>query len=239
MRKFRAERIDGIVAGNLPVSLIRPPSFVFHIIPASIINPSSSIDLVAFEKNRYGVPILETTCKYRINDEGILAYGKQWSDSPGIEFCLQVFDNGVFEIIYTQFLDRNDKLIDHFYEYYLINELTVYLRLEKTLGMSPPFFATLSLLNVKDYIMDFQSGYFQKIGDPSKNIGFAKFDPKRQTPITKNNLLTPETKIDGFDCDPAKELQPIFNRIWRAAGWPQSMNYDSNGIIDVGIKRIS
>lgn len=222
------------------MSLSKPPTFVFHIIPGSIGDPNTEIDIDAFEKQpRIGIPIRQVFCNYRINVDGILAYGKR-KHSSDTEFYLQIFDNGSFEAVYTEFLFDQTKRIDHFYEFHLVNELTVYLSLQKSLGIQTPIFVMLSVLNVRNYTMDYQQSFFRKIGDPSKNMGFVETQPKRETPLeTLDHLFIPKIKINSFECDTAKELRPIFKKIWRATGWSDSQNYDSNGnLYELGIERI-
>jgi hypothetical protein len=42
-----------------------------------------------------------------------------------------------------------------------------------------------------------------------------------------------------FEIDPTKVMQPIFDSIWNAAGWPRSMNYDEAGEWGKGINFLS
>ena len=88
--------------------------------------------------------------------------------------------------------------------------------IQKKLGVEPPFFIMLSLLDVKGYRMSI----------PAMSMRF----PQDNRPINRNNLLIPEVMIENFDAEPSKVMKPIFDAVWNACGYPRSKNYDDSGI---------
>jgi hypothetical protein len=177
---------------------------------------------------------LDQTCEYRLNYDGLFGWGKQRNSSSTMsEFSLQIFNNGVFEAIYTQYVDLQNKYINPNYERDLVKELDVFLSLQKQLSASLPLFITLSLLGVQGCIMNYKPVYFREVISSrplpqGRRIAFEGPRELRYTPIDRDNLLIPGVIIDDFELDIPKETKVIFDSVWAAAGWEQSMNYNEN-----------
>src|SRR5207248_8818353 len=109
----------------------------------------------------------------------------------------------------------NDKKLIHAtdLEEMLIEATSKYTSFQRGLGVTPPMFIMLSLLDVKGYRLI-----------KNENYGYSE---GRQ--IDRDDLLIPALKQESFDADPEYLLRPIFDRMWNAAGFRRSMNYNENG----------
>jgi hypothetical protein len=84
-----------------------------------------------------------------------------------------------------------------------------YLKLQETLGLYPPIFVMISLLDVKDYTLSV---------------------PHLTTrPIDRNVLLLPDVVVEEYGQDSAAVLRPAFDAVWQASGFLRSGNYDETG----------
>jgi len=84
----------------------------------------------------------------------------------------------------------------------------------RRLGCNIPVFVAVTLTNVRGLEMAVageRSGLEQKY------------------PIDTDTLVLPETEVEDFSAPPGKILKPIFDLVWNACGYPQSVNFDSDG----------
>jgi schlafen family protein len=228
IRDFRADRLSKIAADEVPTPLGETMAkIVFHLVPFGAFEPLARYDLspLAFPDNRVliepltlGMNDLQTLnyCRYRYNFDGLVSY-MQWPKELPAPTYLQIFRNGIVEAVDTSILNMDGfpkNIPSGDFEQILCYALSVYLRTQKTLGVDLPVFAMVSLLGVKDYRM----------------VYVAQWPHGQQDyPIDRPDLVIPEVMIDRFDCDPAEMMKPIFDTVWNAAGWKESMHYDAAG----------
>lgn len=219
LRNFRTERLSTIMSGQTPVSLpSETPKFVLHSLPISAFDPSVKFDMATI--SQYGddlQPICSRSWSQRHNFDGYLSYSEL---SPGSPYTyLQVFRTGGIEAVEAHILTnhREDKrsIPGDYYERELIDSLKRFLSLQKNMGVEPPLFVMLSILGVSGYVMNVgDRWYVQRV---------------RSQPIDRDDLLLPESIVESYESEPADIMQPIFDAVWNAAGWPRSMNYDEEG----------
>lgn len=230
--EYRLKRIDKILKGEVSANLIDGPKVVLHIIPLKAFEAKYRINFTEFNRTRFGLPILGEICEYRVNFDGMLGHGKRrYSNTTKSEFSLQILNNGIFEAVYLHYANPDNKGINPDYESDMIKELKIFLSLQEKLAISPPIFITLSLLGVQGYVMDYTPSWFREIRTPTpppkgQKYGFIETGKRRETPIDMDNLLVPGIVIDSIECDLSKEMKEIFDCIWAACGWEQSMNYN-------------
>jgi len=224
IRDFRADRLSKISAGEIPASLNETMAkIVFHLVPFGAFEPSARFDLNPLalpEKRTLITPLMLgmnehealNHCRYRYNFDGLLNYA-QWATDLPVAAYLQVFRNGIVEGVDASILniERFPRQIPSIpFEQVLCYALSLYLQMQKTLGVDLPIFLMLSLLGVKDYTMGIAQTYYGQ-----------------DYPIDRPDLVIPEVMIDSFSCDPAEVMKPIFDSVWNAAGLNGSMNYDA------------
>lgn len=215
IRNFRAERLSMIVAGETPVAVGEGPKIVLHIIPFGAFGPAVKFDVASLAQDPRDSrlkPIDTTDSDYRLNFDGFLTY--ELSSRPTCSY-LQVFRNGSIEAVEVHIMRKveDKRYLPSSYEVELLEALPRFLSVQKQLGVEPPLFVMLSLLEVSGYTM-----WLTRPGFPPR-----LYD---RHPIDRDTLLLPETMVESFECDLAEVIRPIFDAVWNAAGLPRSMNYD-------------
>jgi len=223
IRRFRADRLGKIFSGETPTLLDEGPSSVLHIIPFGAFDRGSIVDVASINRDDIWklFPIGESiVSSWRYNLDGLLTCTK----SPKGQACrsyLQIFRNGCIEAVDTAFVDSRHNAQPNIpsdsYEHEIHEGLWRFLSIQRRLGVQPPLFVMLSLFGVAGYVI-----YPWKSYDAFWVTGNAK-------PIDRDALLLPEVEIDSFAADPVKVLQPVFDALWNASGWPRSLNYDEDG----------
>lgn len=218
IRNFRAERLGNIVTGETPVFLQDGAKVVLHIIPINAFDPASKFDVASLVDNRANLaPIHSSGGNSRHNFDGFLTYSSISKKSLARSY-LQVFRNGIIESVDTELLSHQvgeTYIIPSVaYERAILEALPRFLNAQKQLGVSPPLFIMLSLLEVFGYTMA---------------VNRSRFSWPQEHPIDKKNLIIPDIMIENFDSKLAKIMRPALDAIWNATGWPRSMNYNDGG----------
>ena len=220
IRNFRTERLGKIVAGETPVTLEGSAKIVLHIVPMGAFDTPIKYDLSFLKQQiEHLQPIGSSGWTHRYNFDGFLTYD---SVNRGI-LCLsylQIFRNGIIEAVESYLLNSENSVYKNYipssyenYEKILLDVMPRYFSVQKQIGIVPPIFIMLSILNIKGFKIYTD---FSKYGNPGKEID-------------RNDLIIPEIMIEDYDCDPAEVLKPAFDAVWNAAGWERSMNYNKNG----------
>lgn len=214
IRAFRQERLSMIVAQETPVPIDEGAKLVLHIIPIGAFDPAARFD-VAFLAGSSPQPLNASGWDQRHNFDGHLTF-KNFPTVPFTHTYLQTFRNGIIEAVDTEMLApfQGKRIIfSKSYEKEILEGISRFLSIKKKLGIEPPLFIMLSLLEVKGYIIRGESKFSRSLGNP----------------IDRDTLLISEVMVEDFDVNPAKVMRPIFDAVWNAAGWPQCLNYDNTG----------
>ncbi len=217
IRNFRAERLGMIVAEEGAISLDEiAPKIVLHLVPFGAFDPAAKFDLFLLNDPNH-IYLLEPLRLYsggyqypRFNFDGLI------SNLQGT--YTQVFRNGIIEAVDTTIMGASRELrvtAGHIYEKRLLEAIKRYLAAQKQLGVEPPIFVMISLLEVKGFKIRFD-GLENRIIEEDHLIDRAK-------------LILPEIMIDNFDNKLTEVMRPAFDTIANAAGWARSMTYDENG----------
>lgn len=217
IRNFRAERLSMIVAEEGAMSLDEnAPKIILHLVPLGAFDPAAKFDLFLLNDPDQ-IYLLEPLRLYsggyqfpHFNFDGLL------SNLQGT--YTQVFRNGIIEAVDNTILGASRELrvtSGHIYERRLLEAINRYLAAQKQLGVEPPIFIMISLLEVKGFKIRFD-GLENRIFEEDHLIDRAK-------------LILPEIMIDNFDNKLTEVMRPAFDTIANAAGWARSMDYDENG----------
>jgi len=101
-----------------------------------------------------------------------------------------------------------------FLENELISAIGKYLKLLEYVDIRPPIVILLALLHVKEY----------RLAAP-RRFSLRRIDHK----VDRDTLILPDILIEDYNVDVAKELRPVFDAVWQAAGWERCLNYDEEG----------
>lgn len=216
IKNFRADRLGQIVAGETTVSLPEGAKTILHSIPFNAFDQSIKYDLNLIKQDTGLLEPLRSSgwSAPNHNLDGIYTYSTH--DKVRHSY-LQVFRNGIIEAVNTSLLEREldeQKLIAGVaYEGELLRALSRHLTLQKRLGVEPPVIVMLSLLGMKGYVM---------LVAPERRFNEGH-------PIDRDALLLPEVMVEDLDANISHTVRPIFDALWNAAGWSQSINFDDEG----------
>lgn len=214
---LRTERLGKIVANEGPVMLPELPKVILHLVPLSVLDSTTQLDLTPLQNDHAKIPPLHSSgCSARHNLDGLLTYSQYRSDQP-IQTYLQVFRSGVFEAVATKLLIQQEGKLQipaSAMEQKILEGMVKYLVAMKGIGVSLPVVVMLTLHGVKGYRLLFKSDWY---------------DYNELHPIDRNTLLLPDVLLEDFATPPDILLKPAFDALWQAAGFAKCNSYGSNG----------
>jgi hypothetical protein len=182
----------------------------------------------------------------RLNFEGLLAYNGRRADVG----YLQVFRNGTIESVDTMIPTRTGLPMLSL-ERDLMNATTRGLGLINDLGITSPVLLHLTLLRVNGYRIEIEDQA------PNFDLGFLR-QQAEQNPIQERDLLLPnlmimedqllhyanltvaDTSADERYAQQIRRtgmlLRPLFDIIWNAGGFQESLHFDWAGIWLGGVR---
>lgn len=211
IRNFRIDRLSRITVEESTVLLKKGPKAILHLIPFNSFSSNTRFDVISLgDKTLTLKPLGAQGWNHRYNFDGILTYARYPNENHAYSY-LQVFHNGIIEAVDTDISTQlNDqKILYYGTEHVILTALPDFLSIQKNLGVTPPIFVMLSILGVRGYNMEVPAGIYRSSLDGH--------------PIDRNDLIIPENIIEDFDCDHPAIMKPIFDAVWNAAGYPQSI----------------
>lgn len=215
LERFRMDRINKLASGTTPVPMSSEHLVVLHLLPVVSARPEiqfSIPELKLATKDHQLRPIASSGWGPMCNMDGLI-YASNWRDRTYHSY-VQLYRNGFLEASDSYTLTANDqKLIASIaWERDLLEVFKGYLEALNNLKLSPPYAASITLIHVR--------GYSMHVSPRFRNPG---------GPINRDHLLTREILIESLDERPETILRPLFDQVWNACGWEQSINYDNDG----------
>ncbi len=217
IRAFRDERIGRILSGDMPVPINPSALVVVHSIPLDAFANNATIDLAVLDPASRNISHFGTRfwSDRRYNLDGLLNYSQTMKTYAN--GCLQVFRNGVTEIVDALILRP---LVASESSSFDIAELENHLMIHgdqvratfKQLEIGCPTLVFISLLNVRGFV-----------ALPSNC-----FSP-RLCPIDRDHLLLPDLLVEDTSIPAQTFLRPAFDLIWQACGGTGCPYYDADG----------
>jgi len=217
---FRLKRVSKISAQETPIPMVKGTKIVLHFVPLISIKESVNYELEKhFSRNQYPRGIFRglIDADWRFNFDGFLYYSLRQDIESDI--YVQIFRNGTIEFVDGREIQpRNGKKLIYTLdlERGLIEAFTLYCEILKSIAVSPPVYAFLSIIDVKGYCLGV--GHKDRI-----------FPYREKHLIDKNVLFFPEIEIDNYYAEVSKLLMPWFNKMWNAGGYEKCLNVDENG----------
>lgn len=202
VRGFRTDRLIRIRSGETPVRLKEGAKIVLHMVPLGVLETATNLNVASLSAVELK-PMYCSGWDNRQNFDGALGYSSH--------SYLQVFRNGAIEAVEGLLL-LDGKIPCIAYEQELLETVKQCLLIEKKIGVELPILIMLSLLGVR--------GFTMITGQLSSWENY---------PIDREDLLAPVEMIETYQCDRSEVMRPVFDSIWNACGYPQSLNYDKNG----------
>jgi hypothetical protein len=214
IRAFIADRLFALDSGRGPVPLIDGALSVLHVVPLQSFLTDLRIDIASRSSSINQIhPLGGSGYNHRLNLDGRLAYR---SESNGRSYgYAQLFRNGIIETVDVQYsVTDEDVIASMAYERDILQALASYAPALNDLGVKTPAFVFYSMIGVKGY---------QLAVDRSRLRS-------SQQPADRDALSIPEVVISDWGQDMATLMQPVFDTVWNAFGFPRSYNYDESGI---------
>lgn len=216
IRRFRSDRVQAVSIGLTPLPVAGEGKVVLHLVPVEAFTTPKEIDVLEFFRHPEKLqPLGASGWDRRINLEGVCTFAGQ---SGGVSGYTQVYRNGTIEAVEGRLLNREHNgrrtIPSISFEKELLQGVTRYLAVQRSMGIDAPIYLFISLVGVKGCWMAASNAFF---------------DVGEYYPVTEENLLLPEVLVDRLD-QPAEEiLRPAFDMVWNACGYPSSGNFDNTG----------
>ena len=213
IRRFTIDRVSKTIANENPIELNVGAKIILHLTPMISFRLAQNYDINSIA-SRYTQmpPISHYGFSNRYNLDGLLVYS---ADEGQAYSYAQLFRTGIIEAVDSILLSRDngDLYIPSItYEERLIEAVSNYTSVQKSLNIEPPIFIFLSFIGVRGYRMGVGHGI-----RPS-NVR-----------IDRDVLLLPEVIINSYDFQPTLILKSTFDSVWNACGYSRSLNYNANG----------
>jgi hypothetical protein len=220
IRNFRLERIASIRSGETPVEAPVTPRLVIHLIPIGAFGGEVDFDMRNFYRNPHQVqPMLTQSWNHRPNLDGLVAYSSVPASVNGSMNYTQLYRSGIVEAVDGAIAQRHTNgpmvIALQRIEQTVLRYVPQYFAHQAALGVSPPVYIFLSLLDAK--------GSYPYIGN---DFGI---DLDRYSPLDRDRVLLPETAVLDFDSNMASALRPVFNMLWNSFGFAASTSYSGSG----------
>jgi hypothetical protein len=218
---FVTERLAKVKMNQGSVKLLNSPHhIVAHVIPYSSLSTYSKINSNTLSSNIIHLPpIINTGGWYnRFNLNGLVTY-VHFAKKTLPHGYVQLFRTGLIESVDNYILEQRDEkklIFSTKVEKCLIESIHKYFIVIQNIGLAPPLLISIAFLGVKEYRLRVNPQFF--------------FDSTYL--IEEDDLILPEVVIQDFPKsieELSTLLKPIFDGLWNAAGFPESLNYDKDG----------
>ncbi len=218
MRKFHLQRIDAVVAGEIPLDERAGGILVLHLVPECHASSRSVMDGEALKE--YGPQIRalgDRGGNGRFNVDGFV--NRDGYDT--VRAYSQLFRNTSLESVMSDIgypanpqLDKSPyALRSESTERAVFEVVHDYLKVCKSLSIEPPVWLFSALIECNG---------FQMMTD-------RRFRDLSGKSVDRSPAILPELKINDFDADPQDLLRPWCDSFWQASGLERSFNYDEHG----------
>lgn len=226
LESFLAERYASILTGRLPVPLRDGPKMVVHIIPdTGFVEEAVDVGPVS-DAGLFPYPARSNGADFRMTFDGPMHH------SPIVDGKIRAYSlvhhSGVIEGCW--------KVADVDPELVRIGAETVELHLLRYLNDAlPRIIETLSIdlpVTVRSALVGAEGAIFQ-----SENAHIRiDFEEQRLSPIDRPSLVLPDVYLEQWPTDLPKYFQSSFDRLWQAAGYKRSYQYQSRegGLVWIG-----
>ncbi|MDP4092088.1 MAG: ATP-binding protein [Bacillota bacterium] len=217
IQNFKNDRIANIVAGETLLRLNTKSNIVLQIVPISAFNiKAEKIDIKSVFNNQFFNTIYYGASRKRINFEGMILYSEA-IEAGKVDAYTQLYKNGIIEAVESSLLssaDESQKFIPYVaFEEALIKSTKQYIDFLKEVKVELPYFIFITLTGVKGYEMPKSFNFYRGI----------------EYKIDREILSSEVIILEDFNTEIDLLLRPVFDSIWNACGYTQSINYDENG----------
>lgn len=202
---LRSCRMEAITSDSNLIPSEDGLKVILHLVPIAALDESFSIDVSILDR-----PILPLFGggSWRYNFDGRI----NASNTPeGVDAYVQLFHSGIIEAV--KIFPKRERIGSTALERNLIEATDSYLKAQQRLELAAPLAVLLSLSGVK--------GCELLVG--------GRFWSYDRYPFDRDELIIPPLVLETFPEHLSREMRPIFDRIWQAAGVPRCMHYGDDG----------
>lgn len=222
IKAFRMERINRLLSGASAVPLQGSNLVVLHIMPVGGVRGDrkfSSQELKAVERRFHFPPLWSAGWGSQVNFEGMVV--TNGNSGNAASSYVQLFRNGFIEAVNSSMLtasssNRGGSIKDlrpGTIEKEVIDGVKAYAQGLKHLGLQTPWVLSLTLLNIRHYVIPMDSSAWMM----------------EIRPVDRDHLILDEILVESFEEDWGRTLRPAFDQMWNACGMPGSLNYNPAG----------
>ncbi len=216
IRRFRQNRVETIARGSIPTELVNSAKTVIHLVPLTSDGHPTHSDtdlaqrILAFlASHKYG-----SSERGIANREGFLFYTSEW--------YVQVFPTGTIEVVETGLLTtcaEGNLISSPDYEVACTQCVRSHLVAQWcsffNVNTQPPVAVMITLLGVSGFAMNRDS--FRGLRTPGSNR------------IDESVVVLPEVALENSGENLLEKSRPVWDGLWRAAGWEGSPHYSPEG----------
>jgi hypothetical protein len=213
IKEFKVERLSKISAGAHPIPVIAGVNYVVHLLPLSSFAARNVLSMENLRSHAPRFAYLDSMgYSQRINVDGLVMVENRRSTSAAYT---QVFRNGCIEAVAVfEELTKGGKpqVPAAWCEWQTIKSLQSYTKGLFALGIAPPFFVFVSLVNAL-----------------GSRLNIDRWLTTPGEPLDRPALQLPEAVIDREDASIGLALKPTFDSLWHAFGYDRTLNLNDAG----------
>jgi Putative DNA-binding domain len=227
IRRFRAERVARIVAGDAPVVMGNGPKVIFHAIP--LVGSDFGQRLLAQPQGNWLLklkPIDASVHSWNRNLDGLVVRAREFSDMG--ESYVQVYRDGTIEVVGVDAVHvlqappgmgalysegTGPGVAGYYLEQQLLSTLSGLQDLSISLGATGPMVIALTLTGVKGLRIFPHSKHFRAIA----------------VRVDRDPVLAPDIIVEDLSKSVDVFARPVLDMLWQAGGYAGSPHYDDNG----------
>jgi hypothetical protein len=216
IRAFQSDRVVKITAGDTPIPLGHVGKVVLHVIPLPSFADGRFADVVRELAKGTHVPVpldaMGFSHYHEVNLDGYLSYRQSAPDTRSA--YSQFFRNGAIEGVGELKSDDNvnSRFITKELTNIVVSRVRQYLDVLKAYNLGVPIYVFLSLCNSARVVYRYED---------MPGMGYHE-----SRPISREIVSLPEIYIDNYNIDVIDSMQPAFNILWNAFGFPRCNRYD-------------
>jgi hypothetical protein len=215
IKAFRADRLAKIISNTGSAKLPAGSKIVLHLVPTRTFAAEAAVDLSPVKTDTSAlISMLESGGRTRVNLDGYIA--SALADKGAVSSFVQLFRDGKLEAVeYVPpwNVRGNNFLPGQHFDERVQSIMHGAIKLYRALKIDAPIVAMLSLLNMQGRLMG--SG---------RQWGY-----QHDVPFDAPEILCPDVLIEDLGTTAESIAFPIVNLAWNAAGYEQSVFYDSSG----------
>ncbi|MFQ5804572.1 MAG: helix-turn-helix domain-containing protein [Candidatus Methylomirabilales bacterium] len=216
IRRFRADRVARVLAGETPIAIGDGPKVIAHAIPVGATDSWARFQgLDLRDVVNFLPPLGGSAADWRHNLDGFVVHTHR--RDPSINGYSQLFRDGGIEAVNGGLVRLDPTTGTEFYgtriERSLVEAFRAYRQLWAMLEVTGPFMVGLVLSGVRGCRI---------VAGPQ----FA-FDVRSE--IDRDIVFIPDVVVEDMSREPSLLLRPLFDMLWNAGGWPASPFFRADG----------